>query len=406
MKIRFPHQFRFTPALKLYLGYSFVGIIAAMIIVLSLWSSLLSSSNRDLKGQLQKGRLREGNLTTNLQAAQEQLTNLQQQDQVKLNKDLNAELTQIKTSYKLAANTYGEILQFQESNQTKTQLNTMFTRTLVLLADENYSSASSVLASISAIIQAENQKALESVPKVSVNVPTSNAPPQGGYRRQQVQTDSGSFMVDIVSADISSTKVIIDTAADSDCANNCPRFPLATYIARSGAYAGVNGAYYCPPEYPQCAGKTNSFDLLIMNKNKYYFNSANNVFSQNPAAIFAPSYVRFVAHALEWGRDTSVDGVISNFPLLVFNGSIAFTDSSDVKLTVRSNRSFVSNIGNTVFIGVVYGATVADSARVMKALGFTNAINLDSGGSTAFWYGGYKTGPGRDLTNVILFVKR
>lgn len=58
------------------------------------------------------------------------------------------------------------------------------------------------------------------------------------------------------------------------------------------------------------------------------------------------------------------------------------------------------------YIGVVHGATVAESAKVIQAMGIKNAINLDSGGSSAFWSGGYKVGPGRDLPNVVLFVKR
>ena len=35
-----------------------------------------------------------------------------------------------------------------------------------------------------------------------------------------------------------------------------------------------------------------------------------------------------------------------------------------------------------------------------------NALNLDSGGSTALWSGGYKAGPGRYIPNAILFVNR
>ncbi|MCL4385616.1 MAG: phosphodiester glycosidase family protein [Cyanobacteria bacterium] len=42
----------------------------------------------------------------------------------------------------------------------------------------------------------------------------------------------------------------------------------------------------------------------------------------------------------------------------------------------------------------------------MTTLGLQNAINLDDGGSTALWYGGYKAGPGRNLPNVVLFLKK
>ena len=39
----------------------------------------------------------------------------------------------------------------------------------------------------------------------------------------------------------------------------------------------------------------------------------------------------------------------------------------------------------------------------MKAMGMNNALNLDSGGSTALWHGGYKVGPGRGIPNAIIF---
>lgn len=210
----------------------------------------------------------------------------------------------------------------------------------------------------------------------------------------------------MVAADISSTRIIVDTASTSDCSNNCPVLPLADYVARNGAYAGVNGSYFCPAEYPTCAGKTNSFDLLLMNKDKVYFNSGNNVYSSNPAVIFGGGYIRFVGAAKEWGRDTGIDSMISNYPLLVAGGNVVFGGDSDPKHGNKGGRGFVANRGNVVYIGVVHSATVTESARVMKALGMENAMNLDDGGSTALWSGGYKVGPGRNLPNVILFVRK
>jgi exopolysaccharide biosynthesis protein len=59
-----------------------------------------------------------------------------------------------------------------------------------------------------------------------------------------------------------------------------------------------------------------------------------------------------------------------------------------------------------VYIGVVHNVTVAGMARVLKAMGMENALNLDSGGSVALWSGGYKVGPGRNLPNAILFVRK
>lgn len=66
-----------------------------------------------------------------------------------------------------------------------------------------------------------------------------------------------------MNTDLNSTKVIVDTASESDCSNDCPFLSLADYVARNGAYGGINGSYFCPAAYPSCAGKTNSFDTLM-----------------------------------------------------------------------------------------------------------------------------------------------
>ena len=247
-------------------------------------------------------------------------------------------------------------------------------------------------------------------PKPSVTAtpaaPPVVAPPTSGYSRISVVSDAGTFTVSVGVADISSTRVVVDTASESDCSSNCPAYPLATYVSRRGAFAGINGTYFCPQDYASCAGKENTFDFLVMNVNKYYFNSSQNVYSTNPAVIFGGGYIRFVGAAQEWGRDTGPDGVLSNYPLLVAGGNVNFGGSSDPKLGSKGNRSFVANKGNLVYIGVVHSATVAEVARVLKAMGMDNALNLDDGGSTAFWYGGYKLGPGRNIPNAILFVPR
>jgi hypothetical protein len=236
---------------------------------------------------------------------------------------------------------------------------------------------------------------------------TSNQLPKSGYSSFNVVSDVGTFKIDIGVGDVSSTKIVIDTASDSDCSSNCPVLPLSAYISRRNAYAGINGTYFCPaePAYTSC-GANNSFNFLVMNIDKYYFNSSMNVYSTNAGAIFASSYVRFVNSISEWGRDTGPDGVISNYPLLVFNGNINFSGSSDSKMTVKTTRSFVANKGNLVYIGDVFGASALDVAHVLHTLGVDNALNLDDSGSAAFWYGGYKVGPGRNIPNAILFINR
>ncbi len=240
----------------------------------------------------------------------------------------------------------------------------------------------------------------------TTSIPTSNTLPTNGFVRQKVKTDRGIFTINLVAADMNSTRVVVDTASNSTCRNNCPVLALKDYVLRSGAYAGINGGYFCPATYPTCSGKTNSFDTLLMNKNKVYFNSENNVYSTVPAVIFSGNSARFVNQSLEWGRDTGVDSVIANYPFLVRDNNITFTGAGDGKLNGKGNRALVGTKDNYVFIGVVSGATVADVAVVAKAMGIKNALNLDSGGSTALYSGGYKFGPGRGIPNAILLVKK
>lgn len=233
----------------------------------------------------------------------------------------------------------------------------------------------------------------------------NNAPPGAGFSKQSVSTEIGVYTVSLVAGDISSTRVIVDTASPGDCFDNCPALSLGDYVARNGAYAGINGSYFCPVDYASCAGKSNTFDTLLMNKDKVYFNSANNVYSTVPAVIFGQGYVRFVGASSEWGRDTGINSMIANQPLLLAGGNITFGGDGDPKKGSKAGRSFVATKANTVYIGVVHSATVAESAIVLKALGMENALNLDSGGSTALWSGGYKVGPGRAIPNAILFVQ-
>lgn len=349
-------------------------------------------------------------LTQKLASISAQLTALKNQDQVKRNDDLEAEIKNIETTYKKSVTVYENLLNLKvQQPKLDKKYDTLLTLAISQLAGKNFASAGAGLDSLSAQIKAENDKLIAAiVPNApqTANVPVNNTAPGSGFSRQTVHTEAGDFVVDIIAADLGSTKVIVDTASDSDCRDNCPVLSLADYAGRNGAFAGVNGTYFCPADYPSCAGKSNTFDLLVMNKNKKYINSDNNVYSTNPAVIFGSGFIRFVGAAQEWGRDTGVDGVISNFPLLVSGGNSVFGGNSDPKQGSKGTRSFVANKGNTVYIGVAHNVTVAQNALVLKAMGMDNAMNLDSGGSTALWFGGYKSGPGRNIPNAVLFVRK
>lgn len=339
---------------------------------------------------------------------QKRLTDLETEDQFLKNKSLAEEIKNIEDTYKKAVEIYENLVDLRGVTTNTSKLDELFSSTLSILAEHDFTKALEQLNQLNGDIAAERTKALaaQASAALPVTAPVNNTPPGSGYSRQSVQSDAGNFVVSLIAGDMNSTKIIVDTASDSDCANNCPVLPLATYAARNNAYAGINGTYFCPATYPTCSGKTNSFDLLIMNKNKTYFNSGNNVYSSNPVVVFQPGSMRFIGSGSGWGRDTGPDSVIMNYPLLVSGGNVSFGGDDDPKKGSKGNRSFVANKANIAYIGVVHNATVAEAARVLKAMGMENALNLDSGGSTALWSGGYKLSPGRDLPNAILFVRK
>ncbi|KKT39230.1 MAG: hypothetical protein UX12_C0009G0008 [Candidatus Collierbacteria bacterium GW2011_GWC1_45_47] len=392
--------------------YFIVALSVLMVLAGGVYFYKLYDSYRGIRTSLSTTETERDNLEKNLDELMNKydvltkdFEDLKNEDQVKVNRELRAEMANLQKGFERARSVYTDLLNFRDRGGKTYAMEVQLATAINQLSDRKYAEAVTTLDKIAASLQAEQAKTVAAV-TIPANVPVVNTPPSSGYSRQQVATSIGNYLVSMVAGDLSNTKIIVDTASDSTCANDCPVLPLATYVSRSGAYAGINGSYFCPATYPDCASKKNSFDLLVMNKNKVYFNSDNNVYSNNPGVIFGGGYIRFVSAVSQWGRDTGIDSMISNYPLLVSGGNISFGGDTDPKKGSKGNRSFVANKGSQVFIGVVHSATVAEGAVVLKTLGMENALNLDNGGSTALWSGGYKVGPGRDLPNVVLFVRK
>ncbi|HRN70052.1 MAG TPA: phosphodiester glycosidase family protein [Candidatus Woesebacteria bacterium] len=328
-------------------------------------------------------------------------------DQVARNDALEKEIKTIEITYETAAKTYEEILKLREIDKDSEEINIQYAEVINFLSKRNIASAESTLASLNTKIKAAQVVPDSNAQTIPANVATNNVAPSSGYSRQYVKNEYGTYMVDIIAADLNSTRIIVDTASDGTCGNDCPVSSLADYASRSGAFAGINGPYFCPAEYPACADKKNSFDTLLMNKNKTYFNSDNNVYSTVPAVIFSGNSARYVGQSLDWGRDTAPDSVIASQPMLLSGGNVVYGGDDEIKRAGKGSRSFIGSSGSTVYIGVVYNANVAEVAQVLKTMGLQNALNLDSGGSTALWSGGrYIAGPGRNTPFGILFVNK
>jgi len=197
-------------------------------------------------------------------------------------------------------------------------------------------------------------------------------------------------------------RAVIETASDSDCSENCPTKSLAEHVAASSGFAGINGAYFCPPDYPQCQGKVNSFDTLAVNgRTKAVLNRANNVYSSVPLVVAYGTNISFYDQTVQWGANGSGGGGLANYPRLLRDGAIATEQENG-----KGMRGFIGLKDGTIVIGHVYSASYADTAVVLQTLGLQNALNLDGGGSSALWIdGSYKVGPGRSLPTAIVLVR-
>ncbi len=382
--------------------------IAVVVAIFGLFVFFFLDKNSQNERAAQISKKENAELSKQLSSLKTQFDTLKNTDQVKRNDELETTVKKVQKSYNDSIPVYEKMVDLPATNKDLPSYRKRFAKALKYLSDLNYSSGSAEIASLNIDIDKANAAALSLAGGIDLsNVPVNNTPPGSGFSRQQVKAGDTTYLVDVVAGNLSSTKVVVDTASDDDCHDNCPTLPLGTYVARQGAYAGVNGSYFCPAEYPSCAGKTNSFDTLAMNTKKHYFNSDNNVYSTVPVVIFGSGWIRFIGNSSGWGRDTGVDGVLANQPLLVSGGNSVFGGDGDPKKGSKGNRSFVANKGTTAYIGVVHNVTVAESTLVLKEMGMENALNLDSGGSTALWAGGgYKAGPGRNIPNAILFVNK
>lgn len=254
-------------------------------------------------------------------------------------------------------------------------------------------------------------------------VPLKDGVTQG---RRVVKTSVGSFSVSFLSFDRRNPglRIMTDSATTKPCRNNCPTVSLAEYARRRGAYAAINGSYFCPTGYAQCKGKTNSFDFQLFNsftQTAFNRDRANLGYSSSYAAFDTANvpvmdYSNGVDQAspmtqhgnelIAKGGTGKVRAVIYNQPRLVAKRkNVASLGLVEPKDKARTSRSVIGWKGNTIYLMVVSGATVNQAAAVAVAMGLDEALNLDGGGSTALYTEGkYIAGPGRNVANAILIL--
>lgn len=209
----------------------------------------------------------------------------------------------------------------------------------------------------------------------------------------------------VVAYDIGSTTVVTDSANDDDCGNNCPAKPLAQYISENGGKAGINGSYFCPPDYSWCSGKVNSYDFPVWNNRKKKWMRSDTLFwGGRGMMVFRPGSAQFFSCASCSGAPSDITGGIVNYPSLLAGGNIVLDEGAigDNLRVTKGTRSGIGFGSGKIFLVVARSANMRDLANIFKSLGATDALNLDGGGSSALYSGGYKAGPGRLLPNAVI----
>jgi hypothetical protein len=172
----------------------------------------------------------------------------------------------------------------------------------------------------------------------------------------------------------------------------------------------VNGTYFCPATYPECANKSNSFDFPVWNTRLNHWINGGNLFWNSRSMIyFDGSGGHFKQNAQDFSGGLSA-GIV-NHPGLLSGGNIQIDENQSGLSDKQKARGTKVGIGlmgqNKVIVMVSKNVTMREFAVAFKNAGATDALNLDTGGSLAVFNNGrYVYGPGRDIPNAIIFAHK
>jgi len=246
------------------------------------------------------------------------------------------------------------------------------------------------------------EKYLASIPRPVVS------PVSGGGNYMTVDTERGKFGVYLIKVALSDIKVITASANGDDCKDNCPTKSLAEHVKDNGGFAGINGSYFCPPDYSSCSGKINSSDYAFYkSSSEKWLNKGALSWGDTGLATFNGSSAKFYKKSSDYGGG-SVTAGISNYPALLHGGDVVINKDklTSYQKDVKGARGAIGVGDSNLYLAIISNATVIDAAYVMKALGAKDALNLDGGGSSALYLNGsYLVGPGRSLPNAIVLVQ-
>ncbi len=240
-------------------------------------------------------------------------------------------------------------------------------------------------------------------------------------RSVTVTTPGGTFSADIITMRKDAYRMRTSVAEPIDCMDGCAAYPLAQHATHHGATIGIHGTYFCPPDYADCAFKRNTFLWPVFDSaTRTMRNTSALAVHNGPMFSSATDGTYMLFHrtstfgasvsGYESSTGKTLDAAIANYPSLVENGVRVVDTEPMLEDGMRTNKATRGGIGmndRVITLVVARSATVPDLADIFLALGMTDAMNLDGGGSVALLYDNtYVLGPGRALPNAIVFTAR
>jgi len=133
-------------------------IIIVLVVFVVAGYSLSNTKIASLQNIIQNLTNQKDQNLVELEKIGKELENLKNQDQIKINKDLESKITSIETTYKKAVSVYEDLLDLKAKTTKTTDMDKDFSEVLALLSKQNYNDADKKLSDLTKSISDENAK--------------------------------------------------------------------------------------------------------------------------------------------------------------------------------------------------------------------------------------------------------
>ena len=214
------------------------------------------------------------------------------------------------------------------------------------------------------------------------------------------ETGAAGIPVKVISVDLNDPNVKV--SAVMAARGNGTAEPFRQMISRANPNVAVTGTFFSLDDL-QPVGD------IVIDGSLVHFGGMGTALCITPSNHAAMVTCRWGRHH-DW---SSYDFVVACGPRLLHDGRVVLDARAEKfrdKHMLAPNSRIAVGItpGNTLFFVMTHSPiSLGKLARVMQALGAADAMNLDAGTSTGFYYNGATLAkPGRKLTNMIVVYGR